>query len=244
MRKLLFYIAGICLLIGCSKSEQFSGDDLNVTNLNKMNPKSFVAVSDKVCFEGNSYFYCYAPKEGRLVVNPDEWYLPVTATLTRVEGQNYLLTTTEFWTPEVAYRITEWDVKISAGGVVMFSWPQSWFEGVVIHGSENVVGQVLRHTGCIITGPGVNKGTLDYNGNFDGVNFYAATHFTGQQVQVPEMDVYAGINGPAQFVFSMALTRCLVQMINKSFIKMQNYQPSEISFGGLRFKHLKFISLK
>jgi hypothetical protein len=207
MRKLLFFLAGICLLLGCSKSDKFYGDDLNVTNLNEMSPKSLGTVNDKVCLEGTSNFYCYATKQHRLVINPDEMYLPMTATLTHVGGQNYLLTTTEWWTPTEAYRIIDWDVKITAGGVVMFSWPETWYEGGVIHGEENVVGQVLRHTGCIIAGPGVNKGTLDYKGKFDGVNFYAATHFTGKQVQVPEMEQYAGIDGPAKFVFSITLRK-------------------------------------
>jgi hypothetical protein len=48
---------------------------------------------------------------------------------------------------------------------------------------------------------------LIIKGKFDGVNFYAATHFTGKQVQVPEMDQYAGIDGPAKFVFSMTLSK-------------------------------------
>ena len=204
LKRILFFIASICLLIACSKSDQFSGDDLNVANLNKMSPKSLEAANDAICLEGTSNFYCYATKQNRLVVNPDEMWLPITATLTHIEGQNYLLKTTEWWTPEEAYRLLELDVKISEGGAVSFSWPQSWIEGGVAN-FENVVAQILRHTGCKITGPGVNKGTIDYNGNFvDGI-FYAAMHETGQQVQVPTMDFYAGIDGPAKFVFSISL---------------------------------------
>jgi hypothetical protein len=207
MRRLLFFIAGICMLFACSKSDKFMGDDLNTPNLNSINQKGLFAVDDEICFEGTSNFYCFASKEGRLVVNPDEMYLPIIATLTHLEGQNYLLTTTEWWAPEVAYRIVNWDVKISAGGVVMMSWPEKWWELYAGPVGENVVGQVLRHTGCIISGPGVYKGTLDYNGKFDGVNFYVATHFTGRQVQEPEMPTYAGIDGPAKFVFSMTLSK-------------------------------------
>ena len=211
MRKLLFFIAGICLLLSCSKSDKFYGDDLNVTNLNEMSPRSLGTVNDKVCLEGTSNFYCYATKEQRLVVNPDEMYLIMKATLKHVGGQNYLLTTTEYMPlppPEgpMLYRIIKFEVKITAGGVVMFSWPEKWIEGGVAN-SENVVAQVLRHTGCIITGPGVNKGTLDYKGKFDGTNFYAETHFTGKQVQDPAMGVYAGIDGPAKFVFSITLSK-------------------------------------
>jgi len=210
MRKLLFLIAGISMLFACSKSDQFMGDDINTSNLNSIDQKGLVAVEDEICFEGTSNFYCFASKEGRLVVNPDEMFLLVEAKLTHVKGQNYLLTTNEIMPPPMGpflYRTIVWDVKMSAGGVVMMSWPEKWWELYAGPEGENVVGQVLRHTGCIITGPGVNKGTLDYNGKFDGVNFYAATHFTGQQVQDPEMDIYVGIDGPAKFVFSMTLSK-------------------------------------
>jgi hypothetical protein len=211
MRKLLFFIAGICMLLACSKSDQFMGDDLNTSNLDAINQKGLVTVDDEICFEGTSNFYCFASKEGRLVVNPDEMFLFVEAKLTHVKGQNYLLTTNEIMPPPMGpflYRTIVWNVKMSAGGVVMMSWPEKWWELYAGPEGENVVGQVLRHTGCIITGPGVNKGTLDYNGKFDGVNFYVATHFTGQQVQEPQMVVpYAGIIGPAKFVFSMTLSK-------------------------------------
>jgi hypothetical protein len=208
LKRILFCIAVICLLIGCSKSDQFSGVELNVTNLNEMSPKSLVAVKDVVCLEGTSNFDVYAPKEGRVVVSPDEMFLIMEAKLTHVEGQNYLLKTTETMPPPVGpflYRKIEWNVKISAGGVVKFSWPKSWWELGETH--QDVLGQMLTHTGCIFTGPGVNKGTIDYNGYFDGVNFYAAMHLTGQQVQEPLMDVYAGIIGPVKFVVSMTLSK-------------------------------------
>lgn len=204
LMKVLFLL--LLFIIGCTKQD-IAPVSLN-ENLNEVNPKSLVTVYDEVCLKGTSNFDVYAPKEGRVVVSPDEMFLLMEATLKHIEGQNYLLTTTEIMPPPMGpflYRIIKWDVKISAGGVVKFSWPETWFELGTDRG--DVFGQLLDHTGCIVTGPGVNKGTIDYNGYFDGVNFYAAMHLTGKQVQDPMMDVYAGLDGPVKFEFSMTLNK-------------------------------------
>lgn len=207
LMKVLFVL--LLFIIGCTKQD-IAPVSLN-ENLNEVNPKSLVTVYDEVCLKGTSNFDVYAPKEGRVVVSPDETFLLMEATLTHVEGQNYLLTTTEYMPPmppeesPMLYRIIEFEVKISASGVVMFSWPKTWWELGTTRG--DVLGQLLDHTGCIVTGPGVNKGTINYNGSFDGVNFYAAMHLTGKQVQDPMMDVYAGLDGPVKFEFSMTLNK-------------------------------------
>jgi hypothetical protein len=214
MKKIFILIAGICLLAACSKSDLFPGDDFNASNSDEMNLKGLAVSSvkscpDEICLKGTSNFDVYAPKEGRVVVDPSQMYLDIDATLTHIEGQNYLLHTTETMPPPMGpfvYRIIDWEVKISEGGAIKFLWPESWWELGAI--SEiSVADQVLLHTGCIIHGPGVNKGSALYNGYFDGVNFYAATHFTGIQVQEPSMPVYAGIIGPAKFVFSITLSK-------------------------------------
>lgn len=210
LMKVLFVLS--FFVIGCTKQDVppvSLNENLNEMNLksNEMNSKGLVTVSE-VCLEGTSNFDVYAPKEGRVVVSPDAMFLTMEALLTHVEGQNYLLTTTEYMPlPEgpMLYRIIEFEVKISASGVVMFSWPKTWWE---LGGNpDDVLGQLLDHTGCIAHGPGVNKGTLDYKGYFDGVNFYASTHFIGKQVQDPMMDVYAGLDGPVKFEFSMTLNK-------------------------------------
>jgi hypothetical protein len=214
LKRILFFIAGICLLVACSKSDLFSDDDFNVVNLNEMNLKSLVVSSaksyaDEICLQGTSNFDVYAPKEGRVVVNPAEMYLTMDATLTHIEGQNYLLTTTETLPPDqggpLLYRIIEFNVKISEGGAVKFLWPDSWWELGTTH--SDLAGQFLDHTGCIGAGPGLNKSSLAYNGYFDGVNFYAAMHITAKQVQDPIMPVYIGLIGPIKFVFSMTLNK-------------------------------------
>ena len=213
-RSVLFFIAGICLLASCSKSDLFSGNDFNASNSDDMNLKGLAVSSvkslpDEICLNGTSNFDVYAPKEGRVVVDPAQMYLNVEATLTHVEGQNYLLNTTEILPPEaggpMVYRIIDWEVKISEGGAVKFSWPETWWELGVDRG--DILGQVLDHTGCILHGPGINKESIAYNGYFDGISFYAAMHLTGEQVQEPTMPVYAEIDGPVKLVFSMTLNK-------------------------------------
>lgn len=210
--KVLFVLT--LLSIGCTKQDTpplSLNENLNEMNAknNEMNPKGLITINDVVCLKGTSTFDVYAPKEGRVVVNPAEMFLIMEATLKHVDGQNYLLTTTESMPlpegPPMLYRIIEFEVKISEGGVVMFSWPKTWWE--LGENPDDVLGQLLNHTGCVANGPGVNMGTLDYKGTFDGVNFTASTHFMGKQVQDPSMPVYAGIDGPVKFVFSMILNK-------------------------------------
>ncbi len=216
--KVLFVLS--LFIIGCTKQDMppvSLNENLNEMNLKskEMNSKGLVTVSDEVCLEGTSTFDVYSPKEGRVVVDPAEMFLIMEAKLKHVKGQDYLLTTTEYMPqPEgrMLYRIIEFEVKISTGGVVMFSWPKTWWE--LGENPDDIFGQFLDHTGCIAQGPGVNKGTLNYKGSFDGVKFSASTHFIGKQVQDPMMPVYAGLDGPIKFVFSMTLNKVDCTEIN------------------------------
>ena len=172
--------------------------------------KSKVLVDGSIYLAGTSHFDVYAVKEQRVVVDGDLMFLLMTAELTHVGGQNYLLETEESLPlpdgSSMLYRKISFDVKITPGGVVMFSWPETWWELGTVR--ADVIGQLLDHTGCIPHGSGVNKGTLNYKGYFDGDKFRVSTHFMGEQVNPePEMPDYWNIDGPAKFEFSFNLTK-------------------------------------
>ena len=165
--------------------------------------KSKVVADGSIDLAGTSHFDFYAAKE-KIVLS--DGVLLVTATLTHTGGQIYLLETEESvpMDPPMLYRRISFDVKITPAGAVMFSWPGTWWELGTIR--DNVLGQFLDHTGCIVHGPGINKETLNYKGHFDGTNFNAKTHFTGQQVQPGTMypDL---VSGPWQIELSFNLTK-------------------------------------
>ncbi len=204
--KFLSFFLVIFFLFSCSKEDSplTLMDENSDANLKKKD-----VLAGPVCFEGTSNFDVYAVKEKRVIVDPDLMFLLVEAKLTHLDGQNYLLETKESMPlPDgsfMLFREISWDVKITPSGVVMFSWPDTWWELGTIR--DDVLGQFLEHTGCIAHGPGIKKGTLNYKGYFDGTNFYAKTHFMGKQVNpTPVMPVYNNIDGPAKFEFSFNLT--------------------------------------
>ena len=165
-------------------------------------------VYDDSYLEGTSNFDCYAIKEHRVVSDGNENFLMMKAELTHVSGHKYLLETVEYFPlpdgTEMLFRKISFDVRITHGGVVMFSWPETWWELGEIH--DDVLGQLLEHTGCVAYGPGTNRGTLIYKGRFDGTTFTAATRFIGKQINPePAMKLYWHIDGPARFNFSINL---------------------------------------
>lgn len=194
------------LVFGCTKVESplIMPDDSSDAIL-----KSKTVINEPINFEGTSEFDVYAVKEHRVIASGDEMFLLLTATLTPLGGQDYLFETEEVLPPPVGpflYRKISFEVKISPGGAVMFSWPETWWELGTVRG--DVIGQLLAHTGCIVYGPGINKGTLNYKGHFDGTNFSVKTHFMGKQINPePAMTDYWNIDGPAQFEFSFELMK-------------------------------------
>jgi hypothetical protein len=196
----LFVFFSSCSKIG---EDDFTMDDES----SDLTLKSHVVYGDYY-LEGTSNFDCYAVKEHRVVSDGNENFLLMKAKLTHVSGHKYLLETEESLPlpdgSEMLFRKISFDVKITHGGFVMFSWPETWWELGEIH--DDVLGQLLEHTGCVAHGPGTNRGTLIYRGRFDGSSFYAATRFMGKQINPePVMELYWHIDGPAKFNFSINL---------------------------------------
>ena len=67
--------------------------------------------------------------------------------------------------------------------------------------------QVSMHTGYDLHGPGINKGTLDYKGSFDGESFFAKWHWAGKQLVPGTFGPYiAMVDGLIKLEFSFELT--------------------------------------
>jgi len=195
----------VLFIFGCSKQEMtpLASDG----DLDQINFKSMPIINGEVCLNGTSNFDVYSAKLSKVIVDPEQMFLIMEAKLKHIEGKNYLLTTSEYMPTEngpMLYRIFDFDVKISEGGVVKFTYPETWWE--LGENRNDILGQFLDHTGCMAYGAGVNKETLNWMGSFDGENFFASTNFMAKQVQDPMMDVYNGLDGPIKFEFSMTLS--------------------------------------
>jgi len=212
LKRFLFLLASICLLLGCSKSDQLSCNDLNTTNLNVINQKSLVIHEGTINLQGFTRFAFYATKEGRAITNGyTDNFLECTAELTFGDKQNFVLHTKEFLpfevvptTPLTMYREITFNGKMTPSGQLKFTWPETWWELGSVRG--DVLGQIREHTGMVISGQGINKNTLDYMGYFDGKKFFADMHIVGQQ-QVPGvMDWFKNIvDGPVLINFMIDL---------------------------------------
>ena len=170
--------------------------------------KSKASIETPLELTGVMHFYVYAIKEDHLVVDSK---LPMIATLTHIAGQNYLLETKEYTPPQspmpgMLYRTMIIEVKITPGGQVKFSWPEVWWELPGAH-PDGMAAQVALHTGYDLHGPGINKGTLDYKGSFDGEDFYAKWHWTGKQLAPGTFGPYIQmVDGIIKLEFSIELS--------------------------------------
>jgi len=199
-------------LNGCTKQET---DPAGFNDeVNDMNVKSLVIHEGTVNLQGFMRWYVYAKMEHKLIVDPAMMYTLCTAELTFIDEQNFTLHTTEIIPPSLLFREITFKGKMTPGGALKYSWPETWLELQPSGLLEpvpfaNAPEQLYAHTGYEISGPGVNKGTLNFKGFFDGASFYAESHVNAfQVVPGPSGTPYADlVDGP--IIFSM-LTELLV----------------------------------
>jgi len=172
LKKLLFFIAGICLLIACSKSDGYWGND-SFGNKSKNDQNG--SVKNFKYESGTSYvltglalYKTWTVKEGT-VIQDSKW--ACTGTLEFLEGRNFRFTFAEI--REGGNSMVYYG-KISSSGVLTFQVPAP-----LIPGSEFYITDVIKSHGCVIKiwGPGINQGTLFFNGKFDGNRFTAEAKF-------------------------------------------------------------------
>ncbi len=175
-------------LSGCTKqdTDPTGSDD----GLNDMNMKSLVVNEGTVNLEGFMRWYVYAKMEHKLIVDPELMFTVCEAELTFYDNQNFALHTWETipMDPPVLYREMTAVGKITPGGALKFTWPETWMElnwatmELEPTPYADLVTQVGAHTGYELSGPGVNKGTVNYTGFFDGTRFFADCHVNAFQL--------------------------------------------------------------
>ena len=159
--------------------------------------------------KGYTRFNVYATKPHRVIVDPEQMFLICEAELTFGDDQSFVLKTKEFMPgtpPLTLYRELTCHGKISNGGQVKYEWPESWWElGATLH---DISANMSLHTGYVFSGPGINKNTAIYKGNFDGEQFNADFRVNAYQEKPGTMSPYQEVvDGPIKFCISFELQK-------------------------------------
>lgn len=190
-KKLLLFLAGVCLLIACSKSGNYLDDDLQLPNLKK----TVLAINagDVFSLSGLALYRTWKVGGGEVIQDTG---LPCTATLEVLENDDIIFTFTEFPKPTiVCYG------RMAESGVLSFKYPTPVAWGM------NITDILRLHTCATIWGEGINEGTLVFKGNFDGTRFTATAKFMAR-IDVPCPDGMLGgpIDGNLHYTFGYDLT--------------------------------------
>ena len=152
--------------------------------------------------EGFTRFAFYAAKEHLVITDGYTVnFLECKAELIFSDKQNFVLNTEE-WVPGIMllYRKLSIQGKMTPSGELKFTWPETWWE--LGETRSDILSQVRLHTGCQLSGQGINKDTLNYMGYFDGTNFFADMHILGDQVEPGTMPFFSVVmDGPIQINF-------------------------------------------
>jgi len=118
-RRVLFFIAGICLLMACSKSDPFTDNDFNMSNLNKAGIS--IEEGDVYTLTGKALYQTWKVKDGTII---QDNRLDCEATLEFLEDRNFKYTFNELRPDGNAM---EFYGKISASGTLTFQFPSPLF---------------------------------------------------------------------------------------------------------------------
>lgn len=196
------------LVLSCTNDELVTTDQSEnaLDNKKELSNKVIMDKLDNpIELEGFVSFPSYAIKEHRVIAPGEIYKFPTTATLTKVDAQNYILTGIAVGFTGNIY--VEFDVKMTPSGEVSFTWPETYMiDQTTFHDITSIISY---HDGTIIHGPGINKSTVNFKGKFDGTTFQAESHFMGKQVAFGSTyfysEVYLGqlIEGPIAMGFSI-----------------------------------------
>ena len=208
MKKLLFLIASIVLLIACSKKDQLSDNDSfgNSFNNNQNEPIVDLKYAPGTIYnlEGVAWYKTWEVISGKVVQNVGN---DCVGTLEFLEGRNFRYIFAE---TRPNGNAAEFSGKISASGTLTFQFPSPLFVDPV-NGPFYIIDVIKAHACAEIWGAGINKGTLFFNGEFDGTRFTAIAKFMAKVASpCPSNDMFnpALVDGPLHWTFSYDL--CVV----------------------------------
>lgn len=201
LKGILFLIAGICLMIACSKSDQLSGDDLSGNSFkNGQNEPIFdlkYSPGTILNFTGNT-LYKYVQVIGNNVLA--DQFCPNEATITFLADNKIELSITE--NGGCGGRSFNAYGQITPSGATKFEYATPVLMGM------NITDIIQWHLGCTIAGPGVDRGTIIFFGKFDGTTLEATSLFNSKcDIVGPNNNIFpTPVNGPVQCSWTYVLT--------------------------------------
>jgi len=200
--KLFSLFCCMLILAGCSSLDEnpVPASEEAILELSDANAKKIIPPDGIINLEGVVHIRLYLAKSHEWLINVT---MPGSATLERVDGQDYILTVIEF------IRNIPYPTTITPSGIVesVHPVPFDCYDPFDMTLFDNPIDQLEYTTGFALSGPGINKGTLIYKGTFDGETLIASTHFTGIQVAYGTAPMYQqDYEGPLQFEFVWELS--------------------------------------
>ena len=203
--KTLTILLTVLLALSCSKDEGLLSPADELSDV----LKGAKVIETPMFFSGMSNYKAIVPKTSSVIDigGPD-----CVATLHWSEGSGYILDFTEIMFPGME-RHVKLPLKISPAGIVKGYWPETWYDWGNPPDEENPDSNVLQfltsHLGCDLHGPGINKGTINCSGHFDGNKLFFVFRFNGLDNGIESSygpdSPWNLIDGPAIFEFSFDL---------------------------------------
>jgi hypothetical protein len=200
------------VLLGCSDNSNSPVGPTSKTNSSSALLKVVPRAEGTLALQGFVRWDVDGRKEHKVIVDPMDMYTLCAAELKFKDKKNFELRTKESFDDGTLFREILFQGTMTPSGQLKFAWPETWLELNFETGNlenaayPNVVAQVRAHTGYDISGPGVNKNTLNFVGSFDGNKFFADCHVVGFQEEpgmYPPYDVV--VEGPIAFSVSLEL---------------------------------------
>jgi hypothetical protein len=206
------------VLLGCSDDPTSTVGPISQPDHSSALSKVVPRGDGTITLQGFVRWDVYGRKAHKVIVDPTEMYTLCAAELTFKDQQNFELLTKEFFEEGgPVFREILFKGTMTPSGQLKYAWPETWlevgnWETMVLEPAQypNVVAQIRSHTGYELSGPGINKNTVNFVGSFDGNNFYADFRVVGFQVEPgamgPPYDVV--VDGPIAFsvMFDLKLT--------------------------------------
>jgi hypothetical protein len=175
LKRLLFFMAGICLLIACSKSDNFWGNDSFGNSDKNCQIKPIVdhkyAPGTIYNLSGLSLYKAWEVKSGKIWL---DYATECVGTLEFLEGMNFKYT---FQETAPDGNGAEFYGKISKSGDLTFKFPVPL--ATLDDGTNINITDILKEHVCAegIWREGVKDGTLVFHGKFNGNKFNATSIF-------------------------------------------------------------------
>jgi hypothetical protein len=196
----------LLLAMGCSLQDEEplkiadeSSDDVTakIANLRQ------VSKDGPIYLSGFQKYYTYAVKSKEIIQGKDDEGLPCDVIIEFLEAHEIRITVDEGRPDGPGVYLG----TMTPSGQVKFSFPSPLM--ILPDDSPFYITDIISmHSGCELYGPGINKGTLNYHGYFDGERLLVSASFYSKcEVEWPLNDLFeTPVEGPVHWKWTIDVT--------------------------------------